>query len=184
MAVQPWKRIEPTIHTKVDYRNIIIKTFVMPASGETKTFATWLSEGGQSVGVIALTKDKQVIIAKQYRPGPERILLEIPGGGVEEGEEPEAAARRELREETGYVPGSMELLGTSCRDAYTNGTWNYYLATDCEPTDGGQHLDHNEEVEIAFLPIKEFIAQAKADQMTDPMAVLLAYDRLHELDNS
>lgn len=178
MSVKPWKRVEPTVVTKIDYRHVVIKTFIVPESGNVKTIATWLSEGNRSAGVVALTKDNKVIVTRQYRQGPERVMDEIPGGGVNEGEDPEAGARRELLEETGYVPGHFTLLGVNSRDAYTNGKWYYYLATDCVLSPEGQRLDEDEEIEIRLISIDEFIASAKADQMTDPVAVLLAHDEL------
>src|SRR5882757_1299880 len=144
MKAQDWQRIEPTIVTKIDYRNVVVKTFEVPDTDRKKTFATFLSEGSRAAGIIAVTKDKQVIIARQFRAGPERVMDEIPGGGVNEGEDPEAGARRELLEETGYERGKIEFLGVSSRDAYINGTWYYYLATDCTLTAGGAQLDEDE----------------------------------------
>lgn len=181
MAVQPWKRVEPTVVTKIDWRNVVIKTFIVPGSKNVKTIATWLNEGSVAAGVVALTKDKRVIVGRQYRQGPERLMDEIPGGMVEASEDPAEGARRELFEETGYVPGTFELLGVNSRDAYTNGKWYYYIATDCELSPDGQSLDEDEEVEVKLISIDEFIANAKNDQMTDPVAVLLAYDKLMDL---
>lgn len=182
MSVEPWKRVEPTIVTKVDWRHIVVKTFVVPGKDKKLTIATYLNEGKRSAGVVALTKDKKVIVARQFRHGPEKIMNEIPGGGINDGEEPEVGARRELLEETGYVPGKLEFLGVSSRDAYTNGTWFYYLATDCKLHPDGQKLDEDELVEVKLVSIDEFMANAKVDGMTDPAAVLMAYDKLQELN--
>src|SRR5581483_5446424 len=96
MSIQPWKRVEPTIVTKIDYRHVVVKTFEVPGKDKKLTIATFLSEGKQAAAVIALTKDKKVVVARQFRHGPEKIMDEIPGGGVEPGEDPEAGARREL----------------------------------------------------------------------------------------
>ena len=63
------------------------------------------------VSVVALTDDERVLIVRQYRPAVERDTLELPSGLVDPGETPEAAARRELLEETGYQGGDWELLG-------------------------------------------------------------------------
>jgi len=175
-VVRPWQRIEPTIITKVDYHNVIVKTYTLP-DGNMTTRATFLSEGRRAAGVIAVTKDNQIIVARQFRPGPERIMNEIPGGWVEEGEDPQVAAMRELKEETGYTSQNVSFLGEFSRDSYINGRWFYYLALDCEPTDV-QALDDNEFVSVELCSIDEFIHNAKQGNMTDPFAVLAAYDQL------
>ena len=174
--MQPWKRIDPTIITKIDYHNVIVKTFELP-NGEIATRSTFLGEGRSAAGSIAVTKDNKIIVAKQFRPGPEKVMMEIPGGFVDEGEEPEAAARRELLEETGYTAETMISLGVFGRDSAMNGTWHYFLATGCELTHD-QDLDDDEFVEIELLSIDEFITNAKQGGMTDPFAVLAAYDEL------
>lgn len=184
--MKAWKRIEPTTVTKVGRRTIVTKTFTVPETGETTTFATFRAEGVPDVGVIALTKDKQVIVARQFRAGPERFMDEIPCGAIYEGEDLEACAQRELLEETGYIAGKLEYLGANTRDAYANGKWHYYLGTDCVLSPDGRQLDEDEEqwgVEVKLISIKDFIQSAKDDQMTDPAAVLLAYDKLLELDS-
>ncbi|HSW77646.1 MAG TPA: NUDIX hydrolase [Candidatus Chromulinivoraceae bacterium] len=177
--MKPWKRIDPTIVNKIDYHNIVVKTFELP-DGKLATRATFLAEGRRATGVIAITKDKQVIVCRQFRPGPEEIMGEIPGGYVDEDEDPQAAAIRELREETGYEPGGVEFLGKFSRDAYLNGEWFYYLATDCMLVDD-QSLDHDEFINLELRSIDEFIVAAKAGRMTDPAAVLAAYDRLKQI---
>lgn len=177
-----WKRIDPTVITKIDYREVVVKTFKTP-DDTVEVRATFLSEETRCAGVIAITDDNQVVIARQFRPGPERVMDEIPGGGVEEGEDPEAAARRELLEETGYQPTEMEFLGEFSRDAYMNGRWFYYLATGCRKV-AHQSLDPNEFVGISLVSIETLISNAKQDRMTDVAAVLAAYDRLKELEGN
>lgn len=87
------------------------------------------------VNVIALTKEKRIVLIEQYRQGTEEITLEIPGGMIDAGEEPEAAARRELAEETGYESKEFVLLGKSRPNPAIQSNWMYhYLALDCEKT--------------------------------------------------
>lgn len=59
--------------------------------------------GGNAVNVIALTKEKEVILVRQYRFGTSSYTLELPGGLVDPDESPLSAARRELEEETGFT---------------------------------------------------------------------------------
>ena len=63
------------------------------------------------VNIIPLTDDGQVVLIRQFRHGTQSVTLEVPGGVVEADESPEAAAVRELAEETGYVPERVKSLG-------------------------------------------------------------------------
>jgi ADP-ribose pyrophosphatase len=174
-----WKRVEPTIKMKIDYHEVVIKTFQLP-NNNLATRATFFSETARAAGVIAITTDNKVIVGHQFRPGPEKMMIEIPGGGVGTSEDPEKAAVRELLEETGYTAGKTSFLGAFHRDAYVNGTWYYYLAMDCRPTHS-QTLDHDEFIDLELMSITDFLASAKRGDMTDPFAVLAAYDKLKEL---
>jgi ADP-ribose pyrophosphatase len=94
-----------------DYR-IFTTAFVEgtnPRTGAHKRFS--LIHSVDWVNVIALTADQRVVLIRQFRPGVERVCLEIPGGMIEPGEDPCTAAARELAEETGYTGGTLELLG-------------------------------------------------------------------------
>ena len=66
--------------------------------------------------VAATTEDGRFICQRQYKHGPERISLTLPGGIVDPGEEPLATAQRELLEETGYECRRWRHLGTFCRN--------------------------------------------------------------------
>ena len=68
------------------------------------------------VSILALTEHGEVLLVRQYRPAPERHTLELPSGHVDPGETPLDAARRELIEETGYRPATLEHLGTLLPD--------------------------------------------------------------------
>lgn len=176
-----WRRTEPTAVTKIGWRTIVSKTFILP-DGKSAEFDTVNPENFSAAGIVALTKDNKVIIGRQFRPGPERLMDEIPGGIVDPGEDPETAARREMLEETGYKAGSLKLLGEFHRDSGTNGKWYYYLATDCELVSDNPENDEHEFIEVILKTIPEFISDAKKGLLTDPFAVLAAYDDLTELN--
>jgi ADP-ribose pyrophosphatase len=177
--MKPWKRIEPTTVQKVGWRTIVTKTFEMP-DGQTATFDTKEKEGTHCIATIALTADKQVIIARQFRAGPELVLDELPGGGMEAGEEAAEAANRELLEETGYRAGKIEHTGDAYKDAYTNIIWHFFLATNCEKV-AEQKLDNNEHVEVVLISIDQLFENARSAKLTDTDAVFLAYERLKAL---
>lgn len=176
-----WKRREPTTVTRVGgYRTLVEKTFQMP-DGTIKSFVTKDAEDAAAVCVIPLTKRNTVLTVAIFRPGPEEIMHELPGGGVDPEEELEAAARRELQEETGYAPGTIAYLGFCRYDAYTNGKRHYFLALDCEPTSEGQKLDAEEHLQVEEITISALMQNAREGLLTDPGAVLLAYDTLKEI---
>lgn len=175
-----WQRTEPTKVTKVGWRTVVSKTFTLP-DGKNAVFDTVNPEDFSAAGVIALTKNNEVITARQFRSGPEILMDEVPGGIIEPGEDPETAARREMQEETGYKAGTLKFLGKFYRDSSMNGEWYYYLATDCELVSDPQNDEH-EFIDVILKTIPEFIAHAKKGLLTDPFAVLAAYDDLIEIN--
>src|SRR3954463_14451488 len=65
------------------------------------------------VAVVPVTADGHFVLVRQYRHGVDAPTLEIPGGIIDEGQDPAGAALRELREETGYGDGTLAALGSA-----------------------------------------------------------------------
>ena len=182
--MKPWKRIEPTEVRKSGYRTVVRKTFELP-DGRIERFDIKEREGWGGVATVALTKAGTALVFRQFRPGVEQIMDELPGGMVEEGEAQtrdgtldtaalEKVAARELLEETGYA-GKMRYLGKMSYDAYTNG-WRYaFLAENCRPTGAGQQLEPNEQGgQLLEISVEQLVENALQGRMTDPGAVMLA----------
>lgn len=100
------------------------------------------------INVVALTDDDRFIMVRQHRLGTDECTLETPAGLINTGEEPLAAAIRELREETGYTAGNIVLLKRlSANPAILNNYIYFYLATGCKKTNA-QDLDAAEDIGV------------------------------------
>src|SRR4051812_41340451 len=103
--IKPWKKLKSEVIYK-GYRKLLKVTFETQA-GKEAIFDIF--ESPKVASVLALTDDNKVIIAEQFRPGPDKVMAELPGGKIDEGEKPEIAAARELLEETGYT-GELQFV--------------------------------------------------------------------------
>jgi ADP-ribose pyrophosphatase len=91
-------------------------------------------EHDECVAVVAVDRDGQVLLVRQFRKPVEKELLEIPAGGIDPGEDPVAAVRREMREETGYAPQKVvKLGGFYAVPGYGTEYLHLYLATELVP---------------------------------------------------
>lgn len=88
-----------------------------------------LVQHGPAVVIVPVTEDNKILFVKQYRLGAEKELLELPAGMINNQEDPDPAAERELQEETGYESLDMIKLGGFFASAgYCSEYLNIYLA--------------------------------------------------------
>lgn len=118
-----------------------------------------------AVGVVALQPDGRVTLVRQYRHAIGRELLEIPAGRLEPGEEPRSAAARELEEETGYRPGSLESLGSFFpAPGFCSEELHLFLARDLTLA-GPERAAHDadEELDTVLLSLPEALERCAQD---------------------
>lgn len=114
------------------------------------------------VNVVALTADGEVVLVRQYRHGARALMTELPSGSVEAGETPEAAARRELAEETGLSASSMVRVGSAyANPASHDNQVHSFLAVGLAEADGRLH-DPGEEVEVVRRDFAAYLGDVLA----------------------
>jgi ADP-ribose diphosphatase len=126
--------------------------------------------------VLAVTEDNKIVTVKQYRPGPDIVCNELPGGVVDEGEDPVKGGMRELKEEAGYS-GNVVWNGSWQNDAYTNQPRNVVVATSCKKVSEPK-LDDTEFAEVELMEIEDFVKLAREGQLTDTGGALIGLDYL------
>ena len=127
---------EETLSSQLVYQGRVVRlrvdTVRLPGGRET---VREIVEHDDCVAVVALDADGRLLLVRQFRKAVAGELLEIPAGGIDPGESPEEAVRREMREETGYLPRRIERLGGFySAPGYATEYLYLYLATDLIPS--------------------------------------------------
>lgn len=115
--------MEPKKWIKISRENLfqhprihLVEDEVQLPNGATTKYLRHAPVASHSVGIIALNNKGEFLLQREYSYPPDKVLWQLPGGGMHEGETLEAAASRELSEESGYIAGACEVLGSF----YTN----------------------------------------------------------------
>ena len=129
------------------------------------------------VNVIPLTSDEEVVMIEQYRHGTREVSLEIPGGMVDEDEEPRESAARELLEETGYQAPSLVALGGARPNPAIQGNWIHFFLAQNVTYKGEPQFDGTEQTVVRLVPLREVPALI-SDGTINHALVIVAFYRL------
>ncbi len=118
-----------------------------------------------SVGILPILNDS-FVLEKQYRYAIDKVLLEIPAGTLEDGEEPEECAKRELLEETGYYPNSLKYIGKMyLTPGYCTEVMYFYIADQLEFK--SKDLDFDEVISTEIVKIEDAIKMVINGEIED-----------------
>jgi len=158
---------EPTISSKRIYEghiiNVRVDTVRMP-SGRDATRE--IVEHSHAVCIVPIDDDGNVVLVRQFRKPAESALLEVPAGGVEEGEVSEEAVLRELQEEIGYTADKLEHLSSFwVAPGWATEYMHAYLATGLRASK--LQGDDDENIEVVRVPFDQAVTMFKTGEIND-----------------
>ncbi len=161
---------EPVLRRETVYKGSLIevrKETVQLANGKPAEREVVVHP--EVVAMIPVLDDGRLIFVRQYRVAVDRVLLEIPAGGIESGETPEEAARREMIEETGYRVGQARHLYTFYTSpGFTTECMHLLLCTGMRP---GTPTEERDQIEVVPLTLAEAL-QRIGDDIADAKTIL------------
>ncbi len=161
--IEPWRLLDSTYSFRDRWLSVRSDTVRLPGG---KTLSPYhVVEVADWVNVVAISEAGNVILVEQYRHAVQRVLLETPAGHVDREEDREAAARRELLEETGYGGGTWHLLGAlhPVASRFANQVHSY-LALGVRKI-GEPLLEETETLTIHEMPWTEFVAGLQSGKL-------------------
>ena len=166
---QSWERLEGrTVYT--GYVHVRRDRYRLPDGSESD----WdVVEIGDTVTVVAFTADDRIVLFDQYRVGPQRVLGELPGGLIDDGEDALAAGVRELREETGYRPSAVFSAGAEWAAANASRRKHVLIAAGCELV-GEPVWGEHENGRVRTIAASELVDHLTVGEISDGGAAVRA----------
>ena len=163
---------EPTVESKLVYEGRIVNLRVDTVRLHTGRLTTReIAEHGDSVCVVPIDSDGNVLLVRQYRKPAEASLLEVPAGGMDPGESPDDTVLRELQEEIGYTAGSLRPLSSFWVSPGWCTEFMYaYIATDLTPAKLA--ADDDENITVERVPLGDIPMLIQSGEIRDAKSIL------------
>jgi ADP-ribose pyrophosphatase len=175
-----WKTLSSDYISKHQYFTARKDTCEMPDGRIVPSY--FVVELPVSVCALAITEEGKVILVNQYRHPVGEVLTEIPGGFIDQGEDPQDAIGRELLEETGYTFGRIDYVGkVAANPGLINSYTHLFLARDGKKI-ASQSLDDNEQIDLLLLPLEEVRAMLHRNEFVQALHVSCLMYAFQKLD--
>lgn len=123
-----------------------------------------------AIAVVPLIDTDRIVMVRQFRQAAGEVLVEIPAGTLESGEDPIDCANRELQEEIGYRAGHLELMFSSyLAPGYSTEMLHTYLGRDLRTTDVAREPD--EFIEIVEVPLQDAVGMIQTGEIKDAKTI-------------
>jgi ADP-ribose pyrophosphatase len=164
--LKKWKLVDTKVLCRSDFVSVLDDRVILP-SGKEITFTK--IELRDFVSILPLV-DNKVMMIEILRYPRNCLSLEIPSGHIEDGENPEEAALRELKEETGYSAGQLECIGSFYPLSRSTQQAHLFVAKDMKK--GKQNLEATEQINVKLMSLEELKKALMAGKITHPPTML------------
>jgi ADP-ribose pyrophosphatase len=163
--------MEKTLSTRNVYKGQAISVRVLTVAKPNGTRTTRdIVDHSPVIVAVPIDGDGNVVMVRQYRKAVEKSLLELPAGGIENGEAPENCVKRELQEEIGFLPQHVERLGGFfAAPGYTTEYMHLFLATDLVKSQ--LQAEDTDEIEIVRKPLSQVPALIASGEIEDAKSI-------------
>lgn len=148
-----WKRLERQPGPDLRLFKAFEDLYLNPRNQVTESMI--VLSGQDAVNVIPLTTTGEIVFVRQFRFGIQTETLELPGGLMDAGENPEQAAQRELREETGYGSSDWLFLNSVGNNPVFMDSWIHHFVAGGAQLHYAPQLDPGEDISLEFLPVAD-----------------------------
>ena len=176
--IKPWIRKDSRQLADCRVFSVSESTSVCPRTRDEHLF--YFIEAADWVNIVPITESEDVVFIRQFRHGSEKITLEIPGGMVDPGEDPQVAAVRECLEESGYEAGKVDSLRVlNPNPAIFPNRLHTFVARNCQAVAEIANTS-TEHTEVVLLPFKDLPARLQSGEIDHALVVATLWRVLYQ----